>query len=357
MAQFNYTKFLKEGGIEKYLMEADFGNDPQDRYDYIRPLMSRLPDTARTEYLIDALDQALADFNMTDDMKEKTEFDMIFIEIMKELGLESELMEAGDSLINPEAEEISPEDLEAASDLLASLAENDDVLDEILDEAILPATFNVGDVARLIIDPKDGYNQPGPDLEVLRVEPQIGGKFQNVLVKNYRTGEKVEYDNKQLALVRLGKISQAEEPMIGELEGEVQTENAEGDIQVGDLVYFKGHEDKMPMRVLKVRRMFGTGVNAITTEKGEYDETQLVRAKRGVDLGDGTFEISEMEGEVQSEEVTTKIGAVQKGNVLDAIKLLNHIQYEMADEFTDESMESLSDVIVMLGQVLKTFKK
>lgn len=264
MAQFNYTKFLKEGGIQKYLMEADFGNDPQDRYDYIRPLMSRLPDTARTEYLIDALDQALADFNMTDDMKEKTEFDMIFIEIMKELGLESELMEAGDSLINPEAEEIDAEDLEASSDYFDSLAENDDVLDEIV---------------------------------------------------------------------------------------------AEGDIQVGDLVYFKGYEDKVPMKVLKVRRMFGSNLDAITTEKGEYDETQLVRAKRGVDLGDGTFEISEMEGEVQSEEVTTKIGVVQKGNVLDAIKLLNHIQYEMDEEFTDESMESLSDVIVMLGQVLKTFKK
>ena len=29
---FNYTKFLKEGGIEKNLQEAgDFGNDPQDR--------------------------------------------------------------------------------------------------------------------------------------------------------------------------------------------------------------------------------------------------------------------------------------------------------------------------------------
>jgi hypothetical protein len=263
MAQFNYTKFLKEGGIEKYLMEADFGNDPQDRYDYIRPLMSRLPDTARTEYLIDALDQALADFNMTDDMKEKTEFDMIFIEIMKELGLESELMEAGDSLINPEAEEIDAEDLEASADYFDSLAENDDVLDEIV---------------------------------------------------------------------------------------------AEGDIQVDDLVYFKGHEDKVPMKVLKVRRMFGSNLDAITTEKGEYDEKQLVKIMSPEEKAN-VFVREEVDGEVQSEEVTTKIGAVQKGNVLDAIKLLNHIQYEMADEFTDESMESLSDVIVMLGQVLKTFKK
>lgn len=269
MAQFNYTKFLKEGGIEKYLMEADFGNDPQDRYDYIRPLMSRLPDTARTEYLIDALDQALADFNMTDDMKEKAEFDMIFIEIMKELGLESELMEAGDSLINPEAEEIDAEDLEASADYFDSLAENDDVLDEMIDEA----------------------------------------KF-----------------------------------------------------KVGDMVVMKVDQSKRaPMKVIGMRKMFGSPLHAISvkTQTGdtvEYDETQLVKIMSPEEKAN-VFVREEVDGEVQSEEVTTKIGVVQKGNVLDAIKLLNHIQYEMDDEFTDESMESLSDVIVMLGQVLKTFKK
>jgi len=300
MAQFDYKKFLKEGGVEKYLMEADFGNDPESRYEYIRPLMSKLPDSARTETLIDGMEDGLRE-------DDKELFDYYFVEAMKALGLEQELMEPdditppgpedmpgakvppfitdkefqsranvfaleeADSLTNPEAEEIDDDDLAAAADYFDSLAENDDILDEII---------------------------------------------------------------------------------------------AEGDIQVGDIVYLKADTGmKSPMKVVKMRRMFGSNVNAaVVTPMGggktaEYDETQLVRAKRGVDLGDGTFEISEMEGEVQSEEVTTKIGAVQKGNVLDAIKLLNHIQYEMADEFTDESMESLSDVIVMLGQVLKTFKK
>jgi hypothetical protein len=108
--------------------------------------------------------------------------------------------------------------------MFQNVADDPDVVGRDMMAEAMVATFNVGDVARLIIDPKDGYNQPGPDLEVLRVEPQIGGRSQNILVKNYRTGEKQEYDNSQLALVRLGKISQAEEPMIGELEGEVQTE-------------------------------------------------------------------------------------------------------------------------------------
>ena len=217
------------------------------------------------------------------------------------------LPEGEKSLINPEAEEISPEDLEAASDLLASLAEEDkfdkpgwdlkaimgafkedfeeatrdtddiiyaqerviaaykdvfakshpklsreidmylnnkdaetrkmfqNVADDpevvgrdMMSEGPMVATFNVGDRAKLIVDPKLGVNQPGEELKVIRVEPQIGGKFFNVQVQNSK-GEKAEYDNKQLALVGLGPISRREEDelggyQLGEMEGEVQTE-------------------------------------------------------------------------------------------------------------------------------------
>ena len=242
MAQFDYTKYLKQGGVEKYLMEADFGNDLQSRYDYVRPLMSRLPDSARTEALIDGMEDGLRE-------DDKTMFDYYFVEAMKELGLESELMEAEDSLINPEAEEIEATDLDAAADYFDSLAENDGVLDEMLDE---------------------------------------------------------------------------------------------GDIQVGDLVYFKGHEDKVPMKVLKVRRMFGSNLDAITTEKGEYDETQLVRAKRGVDLGDGTFEISELEGEVQTE-----------NKVLKASNDLEDALNNAVDELTDDQIDSITDMILDLRDKVK----
>ena len=97
---FNYTKFLKEGGIEKNLQEAgDFGNDPQDRYNYARKFTADLPDTARTEQMIQNLEDALEDYKMTDEVGE---FDRAFVEIMIALGKESELME-GESLINPEA--------------------------------------------------------------------------------------------------------------------------------------------------------------------------------------------------------------------------------------------------------------
>ena len=167
MAQFDFKGFLKEGGIEKYLLEARFGNDIDSRYEYIRPLMSRLPDSARTEMLIDGMEEARAE-------DDKQAFDFYFVEAMKELGMEDELMEPddditppgpedmpgakvppfitdkefqaranvfaleeADSLVNPEAEEIEASDLDAAADYFDSLAENDDVLDEILDEGEL----------------------------------------------------------------------------------------------------------------------------------------------------------------------------------------------------------------------------
>ena len=103
MAQFDYKGFLKEGGIEKYLLEENFGNDIESRFQYIRPLMVRLDDTARTEAMIDGMEEARAE-------DDKMAFDFYFVETMKMLGLDSELMEVD------------------------NLEENDDVLDEMLDE-------------------------------------------------------------------------------------------------------------------------------------------------------------------------------------------------------------------------------
>ena len=89
MAQFDYKGFLKEGGIEKYLLEENFGNDIESRFQYIRPLMDRLPDTARTEAMLDGMIDARAE-------GDKLEFDFYFVETMKMLGLEDELIEDQD---------------------------------------------------------------------------------------------------------------------------------------------------------------------------------------------------------------------------------------------------------------------
>lgn len=160
MKEFNLAKWRQFIIEEASVADGNFGNDLEDRYAYIRPLMSRLPDTARTETLIDFMEDGLRE-------DDKELFDYGFVEAMKELGLEDQLMddepitspgpedmpgddvspfltdkelanvfvkEASGSLINPEAEEIEDDDLAAAADYFDSLAENDDVLDEIMNE-------------------------------------------------------------------------------------------------------------------------------------------------------------------------------------------------------------------------------
>ena len=160
MKEFNLAKWRQFIIEEATVADGNFGNDIEDRYAYIRPLMSRLPDTARTEMMIDGMEDGLRE-------DDKSLFDYYFVEAMKELGLEDQLMddepitppgpedmpgadispfltdkelanvfvrEGDDSLINPEAEEIDAEDLDASADYFDSLAENDDVLDEIMNE-------------------------------------------------------------------------------------------------------------------------------------------------------------------------------------------------------------------------------
>lgn len=100
-------KYMKGFLNEEKVMEGDFGNDLESRYNYVRPLMVDLDDTARTEAMIDGMEDAM----MEDD---KENFDFYFIETMKMLGLEDELMDDDESF----------DDLE----------ENDEFLDEILNK-------------------------------------------------------------------------------------------------------------------------------------------------------------------------------------------------------------------------------
>ncbi len=222
---FNYKKFLKEGGIEEYLLEEQFGNDIESRYNFVRPLMSRLPDSARTEAMIDGMEEARAE-------DDKQAFDFYFVETMKMLGLEDELMEPGDdepitppgpedmpgAKVSPfvtdkelanifvregEEDEISDEDLEAASDYFDNLTENDDVLDEMLDETMITP----GDTVVFAHD-----QLKGAPMKVMKVRRQMGTNFLAATVVDMN-GEVVgEYDDTQLVKLE-------------EVEGEVQTEN------------------------------------------------------------------------------------------------------------------------------------
>jgi len=132
MKEFNLSKWRQFIIEEASVADGNFSNDIEDRYAYIRPLMARLPDTARTEALIDFMEDGLRE-------DDKVMFDYGFVEAMKMLGLEDQLMD--DEPITPPGPEdmpganVSPflTDRELANSL-NSLAENDEVLDEVLNE-------------------------------------------------------------------------------------------------------------------------------------------------------------------------------------------------------------------------------
>ena len=214
MAQFDYKGFLKEGGIEKYLLEENFGNDIESRYQYIRPLMSRLPDSARTEAMIDGMEEARAE-------DDKMAFDFYFVETMKMLGLETELMEA---------------------DLFDNLAENDNVLDEFLQmpaeeegeegEDEVEITINMAENKNMLT-PGDkvffrtdtGMEEP---MKVVKVRRMLGTNFLAATVEDMDGKIVGEYDDTQLVKFPEKKFFNPEEKanvFVRELEGEVQTEN------------------------------------------------------------------------------------------------------------------------------------
>jgi hypothetical protein len=125
---------------------------------------------------------------------------------------------------------------------------------------------------------------------------------------------------------------------------------AEGDIQVGDLVYFKGHEDKVPMQVLKVRRMFGSNLDAITTEKGEYDEKQLVKIMSPEEKAN-VFVREEVDGEVQAEidvfDEALNDMALERAAVA---KKLDAMQNDLEATLSQDEIDTLSDAIMLLRQ-------
>ena len=286
MAKFDYTKYLKQGGVERYLMEANFGNDLQSRYDYIRPLMSRLPDSARTETLIDGMEDGLRE-------DDKTMFDYYFVEAMKELGLENELMEAEDSLINPEAEEIEASDLDAAADYFDSLAENDNVLDEFLE---MPA-----------------QEEDGAEVEVLD------------------DVEELEIEKEQEVTININL--------------------QENMLTPGDKVFFRTDTGmKEPMKVVKVRRMLGTNFLAATVEDmdgkivGEYDDTQLVK------FPEKKFFREEVEGEVQTEEMSDQL---KINKLLQAANTIEDALNDVNLELTDDQIDQFTDMILDLRNKVK----
>ncbi len=164
-----FRKFINESTLAE-----NFDNDMESRYAYIRPLMVDLDDSARTEVMIDGMEDAM----MEDD---KEAFDFYFVETMKMLGLEQELMD--DVMSEPDFEDIAPDS--ALGPNPSFVEGNDDVLDEILKEE----KFEVGDKVKM----KAG----GEEMEIVGARRMFGNNTQAYKVKK-ADGETVEYSANQL---------------------------------------------------------------------------------------------------------------------------------------------------------------
>ena len=300
MKEFNLSKWRQFIIEEAVVADGNFGNDIEDRYAYIRPLMADLPDNARTESLIDGMEDGLRE-------DDKELFDFYFVEAMKMLGLEHQLMDDGgiegpgiedltpdpalgpnpsfveegeDSLINPEAEEIDAEDLDASADYFDSLTEEKEKLDEVAAELVgqygaeavnglyMLAGILGLPIAAVLASVADGT-----------VDIDLKGTLKD-LYKS--TGDSVKSKAKSLAkALGLGSGS----PAMGEgkkTNDEVLDEIiGGGGFKVGDFVYLRNDPKKSPMEVVDIRRMFGKNLQAISVvtipdgEKIEFDQSQL----------------------------------------------------------------------------------
>ena len=196
-----FRKFINEN--EDSTLAENFDNDMESRYAYIRPLMVDLDDSSRTEAMIDGMEDAM----MEDD---KEAFDFYFVETMKMLGLEQELMDPEDvmyegnddvldeilkeekfNVIVKDTGEIIDDGL--PKDLATKLAAKKNgwviqKVEEALDE-VKDAKFEVGDKVKM----KAG----GEEMEIVGARRMFGNNTQAYKVKK-ADGETVEYSANQL---------------------------------------------------------------------------------------------------------------------------------------------------------------
>ena len=240
MKEFNLNKWRRFVIAEN----SDFGNDPQDRYNYARKFTADLPDTARSEYLVSNLEDALEDYKLTDEVGE---FDQAFVDVMKALGKENELSEELATPNEMSAMAIEKEmaegkgipdvntDFSVDTDFSDDLSENDEALDEILKEE----KFNV-------------------------IIKKTGEIIDDRLSKDLAT---------KLAAKKNGWVIQKVEEALDEVK--------DAKFEIGDKVTMKAGGGEM--EIVGARKMFGNNTQAYKVKKAdgetvEYSANQLKKA-------------------------------------------------------------------------------
>ena len=276
MKEFNSNKWR-----QFIIAESNFGNDPQDRYNYVRKFTADLPDTARSEYLVSNLEDALEDFKLTDEVGE---FDQAFVDIMKALGKENELSE---NLFSPnemsamavekEMAESIPDvntDFSVGTDFSADLSENDDALDEVINEAKPNLRKALPTIAARNVERNNNINFDIESMMDMVGEAGKGEKSEEAKIL-FRASN--ASDELERALTDLQMHFEAD---LGEGKEEID-EGKDAKFEIGDKVTMKAGGGEM--EIVGARKMFGNNTQAYKVKKSdgeevEYSANQLKKA-------------------------------------------------------------------------------
>lgn len=273
MKEFNLNKWRKF-----VIAEGNFGNDPQDRYNYARKFTADLPDTARSEYLVSNLEDALEDYKLTDEVGE---FDQAFVDVMKALGKENELSEElatpnemSAMAIEKEMAEGIPDvntDFSVDTDFSADLSENDDALDEVINEAKPNLKKALPTIAARNVERNNNINF---DIEeMMNMVGEAGKGEDSKEAKILFRASNASSDLEQ-ALVDLQAYF---EDNLDEAKEEID-EVKDAKFEIGDKVTMKAGGGEM--EIVGARKMFGNNTQAYKVKKAdgetvEYSANQL----------------------------------------------------------------------------------
>jgi len=276
MKEFNLNKWRKF-----VIAEGNFGNDPQDRYNYARKFTADLPDTARSEYLVSNLEDALEDYKLTDEVGD---FDQAFVDIMKALGKEKELSEElatpnemSAMAIEKEMAEGIPDvntDFSVDTDFSADLSENDDALDEVINEAKPNLKKALPTIAARNVERNNNINF---DIEeMMNMVGEAGKGEDSKEAKILFRASNASSDLEQ-ALVDLQAYF---EDNLDEAKEEID-EVKDAKFEIGDKVTMKAGGGEM--EIVGARKMFGNNTQAYKVKKAdgetvEYSANQLKKA-------------------------------------------------------------------------------
>ena len=276
---------MKEFNLNKWrqfvIAEGNFGNDPQDRYNYARKFTADLPDTARSEYLVSNLEDALEDYKLTDEVGE---FDQAFVDVMKALGKENELSEElatpnemSAMAIEKEMAEGIPDvntDFSVDTDFSADLSENDDALDEVINEAKPNLKKALPTIAARNVERNNNINF---DIEeMMNMVGEAGKGEDSKEAKILFRASNASSDLEQ-ALVDLQAYF---EDNLDEAKEEID-EVKDAKFEIGDKVTMKAGGGEM--EIVGARKMFGNNTQAYKVKKAdgetvEYSANQLKKA-------------------------------------------------------------------------------